>query len=134
MGWFTNDRSEQVRAGTAVPTRSERQKCWLARDTYFACLDNHAVDDPLKHPTIDKKECKSESAQMDQDCAREWVKYFKQWRVADLQKRRRLEELRKQGAVEMEVTSSFAPEGGVKESGGKGVADIQGMLEKQSRR
>jgi cytochrome c oxidase assembly factor 6 len=133
MGWFTTDRSESIRTGTAVPTRSERQKCWLARDTYFACLDAHSVDDPLKHPSIDKKECRAESAQMDTDCAREWVKYFKQWRVADLQKRRRLEELRKQGAVEMEVTSSFAPEGGAKETG-KGVADIQGMLEKQQRR
>lgn len=134
MGWFTtDDRSEQVRAGTAVPTRSERQTCWLARDSYFACLDLHSIDDPIKNPGIDKKECKAASQKLDQDCAREWVKYFKQWRVADLQKKRRLDELRKQGAVEMEVTSSFAPEGGVGEKG-KGVTDIQGMLEKQAKR
>lgn len=133
MGWFGTSREDEVRAGTAVPTRSERQKCWLARDTYFACLDAHSVDDPLKNPSIDKNQCRQQAAKLDEDCAREWVKYFKQWRVADLQKKRRLEELRKQGAVEMEVTSSFAPEGGAGASG-KGVQDIQGMLEKQQKR
>ncbi|KAI6780767.1 uncharacterized protein J7T54_001075 [Emericellopsis cladophorae] len=134
MGWFSSDsRGEAIRAGTAIPTRSERQVCWAARDNYFACLDAHKIDDPLKDPaTTDKKLCKAESTQLDQDCAKEWVKYFKQWRVADLQKRRRLDELRRQGAQEMTVTSTFAPEGGVAEKG-KGKDDIQGLLEKRQR-
>ena len=130
----TDPRGDAIRSGDAVPTRSERKVCWAARDAYFACLDVHGIDDPL-HPSRKKDAdtlCAVQARELDKDCAAEWVKYFKQWRVADLQKRRRLEELRKQGAQEMTVTSTFAPEGGVGEKG-KGVEDIQGMLEKQKR-
>jgi cytochrome c oxidase assembly factor 6 len=44
---------------------------------------------------------------MERDCAAEWVRYFKTWRVAEIKKRERIEELKKQGAVEMEVISNF---------------------------
>jgi cytochrome c oxidase assembly factor 6 len=138
MGWnpFSSGetRSDAIRAGTAVPTRSERQLCWAARDAYFACLDANGIDDPLKDPAhADRVACKPQAQQFDIDCSAAWVTYFKQWRIADLQKRRRLDELRRQGAQEMTVTTSFAPEGGAAEKG-KSKEDIQQMLERQQRR
>ena len=82
------ERAESIRRGDAIPNRSERAQCWLARDAYFACLDAHSIDDPLKQPDLaDRQLCKPQSQQLDKDCAAAWVKYFKQFRVADLQKK-----------------------------------------------
>lgn len=129
----TDPRADAVRTGAAPPNRQERKKCWAARDAYFACLDFHNIDDPLRDPNLaDRTLCRDQARQFDEDCSTQWVKYFKQWRVADLQKKRRLEELRRQGAQEMTVSTSFAPEGGVGESG-KGKDDIQDLLERKKR-
>ena len=137
MGWSpfgsSDPRGDAIRSGTAIPTREERRVCWAARDAYFACLDANSIDDPLKEPDrADRQLCRPQAQQLDQDCAAAWVKYFKQFRVADLQKKRRLEELRRQGAQEMTVSTSFAPEGGIGEKG-KGKEDIQDMLDRKKR-
>ncbi|KGQ10519.1 hypothetical protein BBAD15_g4149 [Beauveria bassiana D1-5] len=78
------------------------------------------------------------SAAFERDCAAAWVKYFKQWRVADIQKRRRIEQLQAEGAVEANVTSSFAGGGNIAASSGGGGAksqatreDIQALLDKK---
>ena len=133
MGWwpFSSDsRGDAIRAGTAIPNRQERAVCWAARDTYFACLDANSILDANKDAAAAKRACPRENEAFERDCAVEWVKYFKQWRVADIQKKRRLEELRKQGAQEMEVTSTFAdgPSGAAKSK-----EDIQGLLDKKKR-
>ncbi|KAF7548398.1 hypothetical protein G7Z17_g7088 [Cylindrodendrum hubeiense] len=80
-----------------------------------------------------RKACPVPTADFERDCAAAWVKYFKQWRVADISKRKRLDELRAQGAQEMTVTSTFAPEGGVAEKG-KGKEEIQDLLDRKQRR
>jgi cytochrome c oxidase assembly factor 6 len=134
MGWwpFSQDtRADAIRTGTAIPNREERTVCWAARDAYFACLDANNIIDATKDASAAAKACPKQSAQFERDCSTAWVKYFKQWRVADLQKKRRLDELRKQGAVEMEVASSFAPDGGAAAKGGKGKGDIQDMLDQK---
>lgn len=135
MGWWpfsTETRADAIRSGDAIPTRNERQVCWAARDAYFNCLDANNIIDATKEPGIStaRKACAPQSAEFEKDCAAAWVKYFKQWRVADIQKRRRLEELQKQGAVEMSVSTSFAPEGGAAEKG-TSKEDIQALLEKK---
>lgn len=132
MVWpFSSDpRGDAIRSGTAIPNRAERSLCWTARDAYFSCLDANNIVDATKDASAAAKACPTQSDDFERDCAVAWVKYFKQWRVADLQKKRRLDELRKQGATEMTVTSSFAPEGGVGEKG-KGKEDIQDMLERK---
>ncbi|KAI9147677.1 Cytochrome c oxidase subunit 6B-like protein new16 [Paramyrothecium foliicola] len=138
MGWFssspTDVRADAIRTGTAVPTRSERTVCWAARDAYFACLDAHSIVDATKDPGAASAAslCAPQSADFERDCAAAWVKYFKQWRVADIQKQRRLEELRKEGAQEMQVTSSFAT--APVSAAGKPAAgreDLQDMLDKK---
>ncbi|KAF4126119.1 cytochrome c oxidase assembly factor 6 [Geosmithia morbida] len=140
----SSTRGDAIRSGDAIPTRSERQKCWAARDAYFACLDAHAIDDPVKEAgRADLTFCADQSRLLDSNCSAAWVKYFKQWRVADLQKRRRLDELRRQGAQEMVVTSTFAPlqtdpssppSASPSASAGRGVKskdDIQDMLDRK---
>ncbi|EHK23423.1 uncharacterized protein TRIVIDRAFT_64132 [Trichoderma virens Gv29-8] len=135
MGWWpfsADTRADAIRSGNAIPNREERAICWASRDAYFACLDANNIIDANKDASAAAKACPKQSADFERDCAAAWVKYFKQWRVADLQKKKRLEELRKQGAVEMEVATSFAPEGGAGEKGkGKGKGDIQEMLDRK---
>lgn len=129
----TETRGDAIRSGDAIPNRQERSVCWASRDAYFACLDANNIIDANKDSSAAAKACPTQGADFERDCAAAWVKYFKQWRVADLAKKRRLDELRAQGAQEMTVTASFAPEGGAAEKG-KGVDDIQGMLDKKARR
>lgn len=69
-------RAAEVRAGTVAPTRSERQKCWMARDSYFACLDKNNIVDALKDEKAAAKACKAESAEFEKDCAAQWVSYI----------------------------------------------------------
>lgn len=137
MGWWpfsSSTRSDEIRSGDAIPTRQERAVCWASRDAYFACLDANNIVDANGNAAAAARACPQQGADFERDCAAAWVKYFKQWRVADIQKRRRLDELRKQGAHEMEVSTSFkpaaAPDGGAA-SKGRGVDDIQAMMDKK---
>ncbi|KAG7293729.1 hypothetical protein NEMBOFW57_003786 [Staphylotrichum longicolle] len=102
-------RATEVRTGAVAPSRAERQKCWEARDAYFACLDAHGIVDALKDDKAAARACGSESAGFEKDCATQWVTYFKKWRVQDIQKKARLKELEAQGAQKMDVNSDFAP-------------------------
>lgn len=137
MGWFSSTtRSDEIRSGAAIPTRSERAVCWAARDAYYACLDANSIVDASREPGASQaaRACPEASAAFERDCAAAWVKYFKQWRVADMQKRRRIEQLQAEGAVETPVTSSFAGGGAISGVGAKAQAskeDIQAMLDKK---
>ena len=52
---------------TTPPNRSERQKCWTARDAYFNCLQLNNED---------KDKCSESMSKFDEDCPKRWVKYF----------------------------------------------------------
>lgn len=108
MGWWpTPSRDAQIRTGAAVPTRAERQKCWAARDAFYACLDSHAIVDPVKDGAAAAAACPTELRGFESECAAQWVQYFKEWRVADHAKRRRIEKLESEGAVKMDVKPEF---------------------------
>ncbi|KKA26993.1 hypothetical protein TD95_000546 [Thielaviopsis punctulata] len=102
MGLFGSSkeetRREAVRSGSAVPTRSERLLCWAARDAYFACLDANNIVNAHAEAAAAAAKCPAESKEFERDCARQWVKYFKDWRVADDARRKRIEKLEKEGA------------------------------------
>lgn len=66
-------RATEVRTGAVAPSRAERQKCWEARDAYFACLDGHGIVDALKDDKAAARACGSESAGFEKDCATQWV-------------------------------------------------------------
>ncbi|KAM7185135.1 oxidoreductase-like protein [Rhypophila sp. PSN 637] len=112
LGLFTSSseeekRAAEIRKGTVAPTRAERQRCWESRDLYFACLDKHDIIDALKEDKKASKECNAESTKFEENCAEKWVTYFKQWRVQDIQKRRRLAELEAQGGIKLDVNTQF---------------------------
>lgn len=69
-------RKEEVRKGAVVPDRSERKRCWEARDGFYSCLDKHDVIDSTKgtgKATADK-ECATEGKKFEEDCAAAWVR------------------------------------------------------------
>ncbi|KAK4124455.1 hypothetical protein N657DRAFT_392575 [Parathielavia appendiculata] len=100
-------RATEIRTGAVAPSRAERQKCWEARDAYFACLDANAIVDALKDEKKATRACASQSDRFEKDCAAQWVTYFKKWRVQDIQKKARLKELEAQGANKMDVQADF---------------------------
>ncbi|KAK4457750.1 cytochrome c oxidase assembly factor 6 [Cladorrhinum samala] len=102
-------RATEVRTGAVAPSRAERQKCWEARDAYFACLDRNNIVDALKEDKKAGKVCGAESQKFEGDCAIQWVTYFKKWRVQDIQKKARIKELEAQGANKLDVATDFAP-------------------------
>lgn len=62
--------------GTPIaPDRSARQKCWDARDTYFACLDRHGIVDSIRNKEEAEKACPKEGEQLAGNCASSWVRY-----------------------------------------------------------
>ncbi|OAA65240.1 Cytochrome c oxidase, subunit VIb [Niveomyces insectorum RCEF 264] len=99
------NRAAAIRSGAAVPSRAERQRCWDSRDAYFACLDRHHIVDAVQPAgaAAAAKACGGESAQLERDCAAQWVAHFKKYRVANHQKVERLKALRAQGANEMQI-------------------------------
>lgn len=72
----TDKRAEEVRSGARAPDRTERRRCWEARDAYFACLDRNGILDALKDEKATARACGPEGAGFEKDCAREWVSLF----------------------------------------------------------
>lgn len=109
MGLFssTPDRETQVRTGAVAPSRTERQRCWTARDAYFGCLDRHSILDANADAAAARKACPAESDAFERDCAAKWVSYFKEWRVVEAKKRAKIAQLEKEGAVRMDVKPEF---------------------------
>lgn len=90
--------------GTPIaPDRSQRSKCWEARDAYFACLDKNNVIDSLSsaNKAVADKACAEESKDFDSSCASSWVQYFKKRRVMEYQRNQQLEKLKAEGALEL---------------------------------
>ncbi|KAI0127996.1 oxidoreductase-like protein [Xylariales sp. AK1849] len=111
FGYFQSEdakRAEEVRKGVVAPDRTERKRCWEARDGYYRCLDKHDVIDSLSGngKKIAETRCVTENKQFEQDCAAAWVTYFKKFRVAEYQKKKTLERLGKEGAKKVAVEPS----------------------------
>ncbi|KIM37347.1 hypothetical protein M413DRAFT_448628 [Hebeloma cylindrosporum] len=81
MGWFSSAPKKEEGA----PNRQDRQKCWEARDAYFACLDDAGVVKAGE----EGKACSKEKRLYEDNCARSWIDYFNQRRIiAEAQKDR----------------------------------------------
>lgn len=72
-GAETDKRADEVRSGAVAPLRTERQKCYIARDAYFACLDANNIVDALKDEKAAAKACGSQNKEFERDCAAQWV-------------------------------------------------------------
>jgi cytochrome c oxidase assembly factor 6 len=79
FGFFqgeTAKRAEDVRSGAVAPTRQERQRCYVARDAYFACLDAAEIIDSIKHKDQAARACGTQGKAFEQECAAEWVRFI----------------------------------------------------------
>lgn len=137
MGWWPfssssePQRAAEIRAGAAIPTRTERALCWTSRDALFTCLDAASIVDTTNPAAAAaaRKACPVETEAFERDCAKAWVKYFREKRVAEDAKNRRIEALKKEGAQEIGAGTGFSVVDGLQ--GGKGseksrsVQDIQ---------
>ncbi|KAL4262496.1 cytochrome c oxidase subunit 6B family protein [Pleurotus pulmonarius] len=61
--------SSSSKVADAAPTRQDRQKCWEARDSYFACLDRAGV----VKAGDEGKACKDENEKYEANCAKSWI-------------------------------------------------------------
>ncbi|KUJ15105.1 uncharacterized protein LY89DRAFT_649772 [Mollisia scopiformis] len=86
-----------------APGRSERAKCWEARDAYFECLDKNSIVDSITDKDKAAKACSAEGRGFEANCASSWhqVTYFKKRRVMEYQRNKTLEKLKAEGAQEM---------------------------------
>jgi len=84
-----------------APDRTQRARCWEARDAYFSCLDKAQIIDSITEKDRAEKACAAEGRGFEANCASSWVTYFKKRRVMEYQKNQTLEKLRAEGALEM---------------------------------
>ena len=56
-----------------APDRTQRAKCWEARDVYFRCLDKNQIIDSIKEGGKAAKVCGNESKEFEANCASSWV-------------------------------------------------------------
>lgn len=102
MVWPFNSPSSNE---STPPLRSTRKKCWESRDKFFACLDGIGVENALDsaHKPAVKKNCSSQEAEFDRDCAASWVKYFKEQRYYSIKKEKFIKEMEEQGGTEIPI-------------------------------
>ncbi|KAL8716962.1 MAG: hypothetical protein Q9225_005747 [Loekoesia sp. 1 TL-2023] len=107
MGWFSSTPStpsgpQRTSDGAFIaPDRSARDRCYEARDAFFACLDRANIIDSIKDADKAEEECGKLEKGMSTECAASWVKYFKQRRVMEWKKQKTYEKLASEGAVGM---------------------------------
>lgn len=94
MGLFGESTKESV-----APNRNKREQCWDSRDTFFECLDKANIIDALdeKNQADIKKHCSSQEKKYEENCAKSWVKYFKEKRMVDHKKVLFMKEMEERG-------------------------------------
>lgn len=106
MGFFSSSPSPpapKISAdGTPIaPNRTERSRCWEARDIYFKCLDANNIVDSISDKDKAEKVCGAAGKGFEGNCASSWVIYFKKRRVMEDKKARTMQELATKGAQEL---------------------------------
>ena len=56
-----------------APDRTQRAKCWEARDAYFKCLDRNNIIDSISEKDKAEKGCSAEARGFESNCASSWV-------------------------------------------------------------
>ncbi|KAF8476827.1 cytochrome oxidase c subunit VIb-domain-containing protein [Kalaharituber pfeilii] len=93
-----------------APNRSQRTRCWAARDAFFACLDAHGIIDSLKGHEVATAHCGKQDIAFKNECAGSWVEYFKKRRVMEHKKDELMKGLAKEGAVKLELPQQTPPQ------------------------
>lgn len=59
----------------SAPNRQSRAHCWAARDTFFACLEQHGIIDSIKESERAGQLCGLEGKGLERECAASWVSF-----------------------------------------------------------
>lgn len=102
LSWFENEQPKVVHT-------SQRRECWDARDKFFECLDAHSIVDAKKDDAQARKACPESVKAFESSCIDTWVDYFKQKRVVDIARQRRVEELESMGYQALEKPLDVKP-------------------------
>lgn len=60
----------------SFPSKSEREKCWTARDKYWECISKYAPEFSTTSGADEPKECKDLRKLFETSCPNQWVKHF----------------------------------------------------------
>ncbi|KAF2267687.1 hypothetical protein CC78DRAFT_541616 [Lojkania enalia] len=106
MGWWPFGSSEQdgvkKTSGGAFesPSRTNRAKCYEARDAFFECLDRNDILDSINTKdgrATARNACGQEDVIFEKNCAHSWVEYFKKQRVVNYQKEQTIKRIEAEG-------------------------------------
>ncbi|PGH21575.1 hypothetical protein AJ80_03135 [Polytolypa hystricis UAMH7299] len=114
MGWFSSAPSGPVPkkaadGGAIAPDRSSRAQCYIARDTFFNCLDENSIIDAIKEDGPVRSKCPKEIKDFEDACSKTWVKYFKEKRVMEWKRDQTIEKIKREDA---EMTARLKAEEG----------------------
>lgn len=84
--------------GRVAPDRNSRELCYESRDIFFECLDKNNILDAIREDDKARKSCPQEVADYERDCARSWIKYFKEKRVQDWKRDQTIAQIQKEDA------------------------------------
>ncbi|PVI06959.1 hypothetical protein DM02DRAFT_609333 [Periconia macrospinosa] len=104
MGWFSSNDDSGVKktSGGAfeTPSRTNRAKCYEARDAFFECLDKHQILDSINSSSgrqATAKACGDADKVFEKNCAHSWVEYFKKQRVVNYKKEMTIKKIEAEG-------------------------------------
>ncbi|KAF2466820.1 uncharacterized protein BDR25DRAFT_293306 [Lindgomyces ingoldianus] len=83
-----------------APNKTNRAKCYEARDAFFECLDRHNILDSINTKggqAAAKQACGIADQEFEKNCAHSWVEYFKKQRVVNYQKEQTIRRIEAQG-------------------------------------
>jgi len=84
--------------GRIAPDRNAREICYESRDIFFECLDKNDILDAIKEDDKVRRVCPQEVTAYEKDCARSWIKYFKEKRVMEFNRDRTLQRIQEDDA------------------------------------
>lgn len=126
MGWLgsgsPSPSSSTPSSGKGIaPNRSQRARCWEARDGFFQCLDRNNILDPIKEAPAAHVSCSVQEVAFEKECVGSWVcsafslivvwqpecllipllqvEYFKKRRVMERNRETMLKKLEAEGAM-----------------------------------
>jgi cytochrome c oxidase assembly factor 6 len=82
MGLFGTSTTKSTEPETKIaPNRSQRAKCWEARDAFFECLDRNSIIDSVKEDKKAKEVCGGENVKFEKECVASWVRTSLPWGI-----------------------------------------------------
>ncbi|ORY15803.1 cytochrome oxidase c subunit VIb-domain-containing protein [Clohesyomyces aquaticus] len=107
MGWLpwgsSDDKSapKKTKDGAfEAPNKTNRTKCYEARDAFFECLDRNQILDSINSragQVATQQVCGPEDQVFEKSCAHSWVEYFKKQRVVNYQKEQMVKKIEAEG-------------------------------------